>query len=111
VASRQVAHLRRSGVLVCEIAREERDLHGLAWPHGQPPVGGGGDGHVRRYTHLLTWGELVEFSRLGEGAGPPPTEAAEFKKRYNQAPTELAPVVRIESGRRELVMLRWGGAR
>jgi hypothetical protein len=36
-----------------------------------------------RYTHLLlTWGELVEFSRLGEGPGPP--EPAEFKKRYNQ---------------------------
>jgi len=60
-----------------------------------------------RYTHLLTWGELVEFSRLGEGPLLPP-EPAEFKKRYNQAPTETAPVVRIKNGRRELVMLRWG---
>ena len=60
-----------------------------------------------RYTHLLTWGELVEFSRLGEGS-PLPSEPAEFKKRYNQAPTEKAPVVRIKDGRRELVMLRWG---
>lgn len=59
-----------------------------------------------RYTHMLTWGELIEFSRLGEGPVPP--EPAEFKKRYNQAPTEFAPVVRIKDGRRELVMLRWG---
>ena len=59
-----------------------------------------------RYTHLLTWGELVEFSRLGEG--PPPPEPADFKKRYNQAPAEKAPVVRITDGRRELVMLKWG---
>lgn len=71
-----------------------------------------------RYTHLLTWGELVEFSRLGESGGggdegAPPPEPAEFKKRYNQAPTEKAPVVRIKSGPdgkpgRELVMLKWG---
>jgi putative SOS response-associated peptidase YedK len=60
-----------------------------------------------RYTHLLTWGKLVEFSRLGEGS-PLPPEPAELKKRYNQAPTEKAPVVRIKDGRRELVMLRWG---
>jgi putative SOS response-associated peptidase YedK len=65
-----------------------------------------------RYTHLLTWRELVEFSRIGEppvagwGGGPP--EPAEFKKRYNLAPTESAPVVRIKNGRRELVILRWG---
>ena len=41
-----------------------------------------------------------------DDAGPPP-EPAEFKKRYNQAPTELAPVVRVKNGGRELVMLRW----
>jgi putative SOS response-associated peptidase YedK len=78
-----------------------------------------------RYTHLLTWRELVEFSRLGEPPGggvadiEGPPEPAEFKKRYNQAPTEIAPVVRIKNGtprarpgsrtgRRELVILRWG---
>ena len=31
--------------------------------------------------------------------GAPPPEPAEFKKRYNQAPTEFAPVVRIKNGR------------
>jgi putative SOS response-associated peptidase YedK len=69
-----------------------------------------------RYTHLLTWGEIIELYGLtatgdggggGDDGGPPP-EPAEFKKRYNQAPTELAPVVRINNCRRELVMLRWG---
>jgi len=43
---------------------------------------------------------------LGEGT-PPPPEPADFRKRYNQAPTEKAPVVRIKNGRRELLMLRW----
>ena len=68
-----------------------------------------------RYTHLLTWGEIIEFYDLTAGGsgggsddGGPPPEPAEFKKRYNQAPTELAPVVRVKNGRRELVMLRWG---
>ena len=32
-----------------------------------------------------------------------PPQPAESKKRYNQAPTEFAPVVRIKNGRRELV--------
>jgi putative SOS response-associated peptidase YedK len=63
-----------------------------------------------RYTHLLTWRELVEFSRLGEPLGEDdgPPEPADFKKRYNLAPTENAPVVRIKNDRRELVVLRWG---
>jgi putative SOS response-associated peptidase YedK len=67
-----------------------------------------------RYTHLLTWRELVEFSRLVEPPGGAfadneiTPEPAEFKKRYNHAPTENSPVVRIKGGRRELVILRWG---
>jgi putative SOS response-associated peptidase YedK len=69
-----------------------------------------------RYTHLLTWRELVEFSRLGEppggvGADNGPPEPVEFTKRYNLAPTENAPVVLIKNGHRELVILRWGWAR
>ena len=38
MARAQVEHLRRSGVLVDEIQREEADLHGLRNPHG--PAGG-----------------------------------------------------------------------
>jgi hypothetical protein len=34
VARYQIEHLRRSGVLVDEIQREEGDLHGLSNPHG-----------------------------------------------------------------------------
>jgi hypothetical protein len=54
-------------------------------------------------------GELVEFSRLGAGATgssgreeAAPPEPPDFKKRYNQAPTEKAPVVRIKAGRRRV---------
>jgi len=63
-----------------------------------------------RYTHLLTWKQLVEFSRLGEpaAAGDDPPEPAAFRQRYNLAPTESAPVVRIKVDKRELVVLRWG---
>jgi hypothetical protein len=57
------------------------------------------------------WRELVEFSRLGEppgglGADEGPPEPAEFRNRYNLAPTENAPVVHIKDGRRELSILR-----
>jgi putative SOS response-associated peptidase YedK len=31
-----------------------------------------------------------------------------FRKRYNIAPTQLAPVVRARDGARELALLRWG---
>ena len=31
-----------------------------------------------------------------------------WRPRYNVAPTQLAPVVRIRDGQRELVELRWG---
>ena len=67
-----------------------------------------------RYSHLLTWRELVEFSRLGEppgggvGDNEGPPEPADFKNRYNQAPTENAPMMRIKDGHRELIILRWG---
>ena len=71
-----------------------------------------------RYTYLLTWGEIIQLyglTRAGgsQGGGAAPPEPAEFRKRYNQAPTEVAPVVRIKPGpdgkpRRELVMLQWG---
>jgi putative SOS response-associated peptidase YedK len=64
-----------------------------------------------RFTHLLTWAELIELYGLTSGEATPPPEPEEFRQRYNQAPTEQAPVVRIKSGRRELVMLRWGWGR
>ena len=68
-----------------------------------------------RYTYLLTWGEIIQLYGLtggggsqGDGAAPP--EPAEFRKRYNQAPTELAPVVRIKPGHRREAPPRVGDA-
>jgi putative SOS response-associated peptidase YedK len=58
-----------------------------------------------RFTHALTWRELVALYRLNQ-AGPP----AGWTARYNLAPSQLAPIVRIgrQSGVRELAMLKWG---
>jgi putative SOS response-associated peptidase YedK len=56
-----------------------------------------------RYTHLLTWRQIVRLYGLTES--PPPND---FGPRYNIAPTERAPVVRERDGNREATMLRWG---
>jgi putative SOS response-associated peptidase YedK len=56
-----------------------------------------------RYTHLLTWRQIVRLYRLMDS--PPPND---FGPRYNIAPTERAPVVRERDGNREAAMLRWG---
>jgi putative SOS response-associated peptidase YedK len=56
-----------------------------------------------RYTHLLTWRQVVRLYRLTDS--PPPND---FGPRYNIAPTERAPVVREREGNREAAMLRWG---
>jgi putative SOS response-associated peptidase YedK len=57
-----------------------------------------------RYSHLLTWRQIVELYRLlGEPVAP-----NNFEPRYNIAPTQKAPVVRERGGKRECVMLRWG---
>jgi putative SOS response-associated peptidase YedK len=68
-----------------------------------------------RYVLLLKWREINELHGLtagggGDGDGGDGDEDAppEFRKRYNQAPTEKGAVVRIKNGKRELVMLRWG---
>ena len=57
-----------------------------------------------RYTHRLTWSEIVTLYRLTEPAIAP----NDFGPRYNIAPTQKAPVVRDRDGKRECVMLRWG---
>ena len=71
-----------------------------------------------RYTYLLTWDDIRHLYGLtaqgaesdggGSGGGASEEAPPEFRRRYNHAPTERAPVVRIKEGRRELVMLRWG---
>ena len=57
-----------------------------------------------RYTHRLTWPEIVTLFRLTEPAIAP----NDFGPRYNIAPTQKAPVVRERDGQRECTMLRWG---
>jgi putative SOS response-associated peptidase YedK len=57
-----------------------------------------------RYTHKLTWPEIVELYGLTNTAGPP----AGLTARYNIAPTQNAPVIRQGKMGRELAMLHWG---
>jgi len=57
-----------------------------------------------RYTYRLSWAEIVALYRLTDAA--PPTN---LRPRYNMAPTQDAPIVRVaEGGGRELVFARWG---
>ncbi|WP_119462925.1 SOS response-associated peptidase [Rhodospirillaceae bacterium SYSU D60014] len=60
-----------------------------------------------RYTHALTWREIVRLYRITE---PPAERAPNLEPRYNMAPTQQAPVVRYnpETGGRSLDLLRWG---
>lgn len=54
-----------------------------------------------RYTQIASWSELAGYFRL---LGPPQNVQA----RYNIAPTQEAPVVRLDVlGERELVNMRW----
>lgn len=59
-----------------------------------------------RFTHAYTWREIHDLLDLRW------PERLEVQPRYNVAPTQLAPVVRIEeragSGVRAMSMLRWG---
>ena len=57
-----------------------------------------------RYTHKLTWPKIVALYRLTEPVDPP----GELEPRYNIAPTQLAPVLRLGKNGRELVVMRWG---
>ena len=57
-----------------------------------------------RYTHLLTWEQVVQLYELTADLGPP----ADFLPRYNIAPNQMAPVVRMKDGKQELAMLQWG---
>lgn len=55
-----------------------------------------------RYTHLLTWAQLHRLLRLT-------SDPIDLPRRYNIAPTQLAPVARQDKhGGRSLDMLRWG---
>ncbi len=60
-----------------------------------------------RFTAKLTWQQLHDLYEIA----PPesPQDELDLKPRYNIAPTQIVPVVRLNSaGRRELALLRWG---
>ena len=56
-----------------------------------------------RYTHLLTWSEIVNLYRLTL-----PDEPKELRPSYNVAPTHVMPIIRPAGNGRELVLTGWG---
>ena len=58
-----------------------------------------------RFTNRFTWSELVRLYRLTESVTPPQSN---FPARYNVAPTQIVPVVRLKNDAREIALLKWG---
>ncbi|HLY04746.1 MAG TPA: SOS response-associated peptidase [Rhizomicrobium sp.] len=59
-----------------------------------------------RFTNQFTWRALVELYRLTE---PYLTPLSNLQPRFNFAPTDTGPVIRLDwEGRRRPVMMRWG---
>jgi putative SOS response-associated peptidase YedK len=57
-----------------------------------------------RYTHKLSWQQIVELYRLTLPDEKPDT----LGPSYNVAPTDVMPIVRPAGNGRELVMAGWG---
>lgn len=57
-----------------------------------------------RYTHTLTWRQIVELYRLTLDHPP----RSNLQPRYNIAPTQTAMVIRETDTQREPAFLRWG---
>jgi putative SOS response-associated peptidase YedK len=57
-----------------------------------------------RYTHKLTWQQIVNLYRLTLPEEEPPGR----KASYNVAPTDVMPIIRPAGNGRELVMAGWG---
>lgn len=56
-----------------------------------------------RFTNRLTWREIHNLYGLTAGVDPG------WRPRYNGAPTQRFPVLRLGAdGRREIAVLRWG---
>jgi putative SOS response-associated peptidase YedK len=58
-----------------------------------------------RFTNRFTWSELVRLYRLTESDIRPQSN---FPARYNIAPTQTVPVVRLKDGKREVAFPNWG---
>lgn len=58
-----------------------------------------------RFTNLMTWAEIVALYGLMNVAEPQPG----WKPKYNAAPTQRLPVLRLSAdGHRDLSLLKWG---
>ena len=57
-----------------------------------------------RYTHKLTWQQIVSLYRLTLPEEEPPG----LRQSYNVAPTDVMPIIRAAGNGRELVMAGWG---
>src|SRR4026209_26631 len=57
-----------------------------------------------RYTHNLTWSQIVNLYRLTLPEEPP----ERLGPNYNVAPTQVMPIIRPAGNGRELVMAGWG---
>jgi putative SOS response-associated peptidase YedK len=58
-----------------------------------------------RYTHKLSWQQIVELYRLTLPEEPP----ANFRgESYSVAPTDVMPIIRPAGNGRELLMAKWG---
>jgi putative SOS response-associated peptidase YedK len=56
-----------------------------------------------RFTNRYSWQELHALYHLTAGAPP-----SNFEPRYNIAPTQEVPVVRVKDARRDLAIMKWG---
>jgi len=57
-----------------------------------------------RFTNQYTWRELHALYSLSDESFP----TSNFPRRFNIAPTQTAPVVRLKDGVREIAFLKWG---
>jgi putative SOS response-associated peptidase YedK len=59
-----------------------------------------------RFTNQFTWRELVELYRITE---PYLSPISNLQPRFNFAPTDTGPVIRLDKeGRHQPAMMRWG---
>jgi len=60
-----------------------------------------------RFTARLTWQQLHDLYNITAPDIGPRQDELDLKPRYNIAPTQMVPVVRLDQdGNRELAMLR-----
>src|SRR5262249_55482296 len=57
-----------------------------------------------RFTNQYSWQELHGLYALSVDTPPP----SNLRPRYNFAPTDPGPVIRLKEGRREISILKWG---